>query len=119
MDPLVMVDAVSFSPLLGCSFRSDYERLFAETLCLSWHWRTVVYEPYTIPVTSRRTYTPDFYLPRPGVWFEVKGEWRNGAKKKFLTASQIIGENHLILIPPTYRKWFVREEKVLHRGLGI
>lgn len=58
----------------GCRFRSRLEArwaVFFDRLGIEW-----LYEPesYTVgPFGARRGYVPDFYLPRWGVWVEVKG----------------------------------------------
>lgn len=94
-----------YSVSLGMGFRSWFECHVAEELSLNKNL-TLFYEPHKIEIDDIHTYIPDFWLPRYGVWLEVKGEWRNGGKKKFCQALDIIGPDRLILIPPLYKNWF-------------
>lgn len=100
-------DPPCYSPLLHTSFRSGFECMFTETIHLEWHWK-YFYEPHVVRIDEKHVYLPDYYLPRFGVWIEVKGEWRIGSKKKFLVAQDLLGRDRLLLIPPTYRNWFGR-----------
>jgi hypothetical protein len=62
------------------SFRSSWELLFAKWLDLSGiKWQ---YESKTFDLVNT-TYTPDFYLPEFDCYIEIKGWWRDDAKKKF------------------------------------
>lgn len=94
-----------YSPLLGVSFRSWFECLFAEHAVKVWK-EQVFYEPHMLRLDGTHYYIPDFWLPRFGVWLEVKGEWRLGAKKKFVDAQRVLGADRLLLVPPLYRRWF-------------
>lgn len=98
------------SPLLGVSFRSWFECLLAEHAVANWKTQ-IFYEPHTLPVNARHTYLPDFWLSAYGVWLEVKGEWRIGGKKKFVAAQRIIGADRLLLVPPSYRRWFSQRRR--------
>ncbi len=60
--------------------RSSYELKFAKYLDknhIKW-----LYESKTFDL-GNTTYTPDFYLPEFNLYIEVKGFWRDDAKKKF------------------------------------
>lgn len=97
-----------YSPLLGVSFRSWFECMFAEHVVEVWKTQ-VFYEPHMLRLDDRHYYVPDFWLPTFGVWLEVKGEWRLGAKKKFVDAQRLLGAERLLLVPPFYRRWFSRK----------
>jgi hypothetical protein len=61
-------------------FRSSYEVAYAKYLDkqgIKW-----LYEPKTFDL-GNTTYTPDFYLPESDTYIEIKGYWRDDAKKKF------------------------------------
>lgn len=60
--------------------RSSYEVLFAQFLDLS--GIKYKYESKTFDL-GNSTYTPDFYIPEWNLYIEVKGWWRDDAKKKF------------------------------------
>lgn len=60
--------------------RSSYEVAYAKWLDrqgIKW-----LYEPKTFDL-GNTTYTPDFYLPEFDLYIEIKGWWRDDAKKKF------------------------------------
>lgn len=96
-----------YSLRLGVTFRSWAECSVAEHVVFS--WRTpVFYEPHTLRVDAKHLYVPDFWLPRFGVWLEVKGEWRMGAMTKFSRAQRILGPDRLLLVPSCYR-WLFRK----------
>jgi len=62
------------------NLRSSYELAYAKWLDkqeIEWQ-----YEPKTFDLGTT-TYTPDFYLPETDEWIEIKGYWRDDAKKKF------------------------------------
>ncbi len=96
-----------YSPLLKMYFRSRMECDVAEALTykfdLSWG---CYYESCELRIDEGKSYVPDFYLSKYGVFLEVKGEWRIGAKTKFEKALSILGQDRLLLIPPLYNKWF-------------
>lgn len=55
----------------GCRFRSRLEArwaVFFDRMKLAWR-----YEPQGYPLGDGTAYLPDFWLPGPGVWVEVKG----------------------------------------------
>jgi len=61
-------------------FRSTWEVEYAKYLDKhNTKWR---YEPKVFYLGDT-TYTPDFYLPESDTWVEIKGYWRDDAKKKF------------------------------------
>ena len=64
----------------GIYMRSSWEVIFAKWLDmweLSW-----LYEPKAFDL-GNTTYTPDFYVQEINSYIEVKGFWREDAKKKF------------------------------------
>jgi hypothetical protein len=61
-------------------FRSSWEVAYAKYLDknrIKWQ-----YEPKAFDL-GNTTYTPDFYLLESDTWVEIKGYWRDDAKKKF------------------------------------
>jgi len=93
-----------FSPILNQYFRSIYEVVVAE-----WLWKNHIifrYECIRFTLQDLKEYTPDFYLPDHGIFLEVKGLWQGGGRRKFQKALTVIGSDRLLLMPPTYRKWF-------------
>lgn len=61
-------------------FRSSWELNFANWCDLSgvkWEYESKTFD------LGNTTYTPDFYLPEFDLWIEIKGYWRDNAKKKF------------------------------------
>ncbi len=99
-----------YSIRLGMAFRSWFECHVAEEFVLKKKF-AVYYEAHSIQVDDTHVYVPDFWIPRHGVWLEVKGEWRNGAKKKFEQATKLLGAERLLLIPPVYKGWFRQKER--------
>ena len=64
----------------GIVFRSTWETTFAQFLTLNnINW---IYEPKAFDLGDS-TYRPDFYIPEWDLWIEIKGWWRDNAKKKF------------------------------------
>jgi hypothetical protein len=64
----------------GIKMRSSWEIAYAKYLDknkIKWQ-----YEPKTFDLGDT-TYTPDFYLPETDTYVEIKGYWRDDAKKKF------------------------------------
>jgi hypothetical protein len=62
------------------NMRSSYEIAYAKYLDknkIKWQ-----YEPKAFDL-GNSTYTPDFYLPKENLYIEIKGYWRDNAKKKF------------------------------------
>lgn len=107
--PMNWGDRNCFSPYLGVSFRSWFECRVAEHIVC--HWQTqIFYEAHSLPIDDRHCYIPDFWLPECGVWLEVKGEWRLGAKSKFERARDILGPNRLLLVPESCSSWFKRRK---------
>jgi hypothetical protein len=102
-----------YSPLLGTTFRSWFECSTAEHIVLRWGVGAC-YESHIIPIDETHVYLPDFWIPLSGVWLEVKGEWRLGAKNKFMKAQKIVGEDRLLLVPPFYNRWFRKRNRREH-----
>jgi hypothetical protein len=70
------------------NMRSKSEALFAHQLdSLGFEWE---FEPKKFDLGSLGTYTPDFFLPAPNKWIEVKGFWTDDSvdKKKFTEFSK-------------------------------
>ena len=62
------------------NMRSGYEVLYAKTLTennIEW-----LYEPESFKLSNAKRYTPDFYLSSTNEWIDVKGWYREEAKKK-------------------------------------
>lgn len=80
--------------------RSSYEAVVYPLLYLI--DPEVKYEP-VLQVTDdsyqTRIYIPDFALPNIGVFIEVKGPWRLGAKRLFEAALKQLGPDMLVLVP--------------------
>jgi hypothetical protein len=92
-----------YSALVDWFFRSEFEAKFAEVLRWDWKLRDAMYEAYAIKLPGDgKRYIPDFFIEDHGVWFEVKGRWHSGDKKKFLEASKVVGPERLILVSPFY-----------------
>lgn len=106
-------NGVCYSHRLGSCFRSFFEAIVAETfVCV--YKEEIYYEPFEISLHlngKARVYIPDFFLPKHGIFLEVKGAWLHGSKKKFLTAVSLIGSDRLILVPPYLRNGFVEKLK--------
>lgn len=60
--------------------RSSWEIKFAKWL--SKHEIEWIYEPKEFDLNNT-TYTPDFYLPKKDIYIEIKGYWRDDARKKY------------------------------------
>ena len=61
-------------------FRSSYEVIYAKYLDknnIKWQYESKTFD------LGNTTYTPDFYLPETNEYIEIKGWWRDDAKKKF------------------------------------
>ena len=103
--PIDFLPKDCYSPLLNNRFRSQFECGVAERVVSEWK-NPIAYEAHMVRFSPRKIYIPDFWLPANGVWFEAKGEWRLGARKKFLMAVERLGKERLLMIPPYYLKWF-------------
>ena len=72
--------------------RSSYEIAFAFFLdCSEVKYQ---YEPKFFDL-GNTTYTPDFYLPEFDCYIEIKGYWRDDAKKKFKLFKKLYPENRI------------------------
>ncbi len=70
----------------GTFMRSSYELNFARFLTLSgicWKYESKTFE------LGNTTYTPDFYLPESDCYIEIKGWWRDIAKRKLYPKTNI------------------------------
>lgn len=113
------------------SFRSKFEREFARDLIA----RGIEYEyeswvlPYYLPVpggvcskcscsevVSFKRYTPDFWLPRQGVWVETKGKFSSKDRTKMKAIVTQYPKDTFIMVfqrnnrlsktsPMTYGEW--------------
>ena len=61
------------------------------------------YEPYTIQLNDRQTYTPDFWLPEFYHFAEVKGAWSGSGKKKVRKTKEL-GFNIVLVSDDLIRK---------------
>jgi len=64
----------------GINMRSSYEIAYAKYLDknnIKWQYESKTFD------LGYATYTPDFYLPNQDKYIEIKGYWRDDAKKKF------------------------------------
>ena len=100
-----------YCPVTKRFYRAKGEATFAiwcNQLGIVWE-----YEPYTIRFTSRKTYNPDFYLPRFGHFIEVKGAWAGSAKKKL----KLMVENkfNILLIPDYLTRILEKENNAAKR----
>ena len=57
------------------------------------------YEPYTIQLPGRKSYTPDFWLPDFYQLIEVKGVWSGSAKKKM---RYVVNRGFRLILVPDY-----------------
>jgi predicted nuclease of restriction endonuclease-like RecB superfamily len=66
--------------------RSSWEIAYAKWLDkqnIKW-----LYEPKAFDL-GESTYRPDFYLPEIDTYIEIKGYWRDDAKKKFILCNKL------------------------------
>jgi hypothetical protein len=101
-----------------CKETRAFYRSKAESTFAIWCSRKDIecrYEPYMIKFTSRRTYNPDFYLPKFGYFIEVKGSWAGSAKKKL----RLMVENdfNILLIPDYLTRILERENNATKRQI--
>jgi predicted RNA-binding Zn-ribbon protein involved in translation (DUF1610 family) len=69
----------------GIYYKSSYMRSSYEITYAKWLDKQNIkwfYESKTFDL-GNTTYTPDFYLPESDTYIEIKGWWRDDAKKKF------------------------------------
>lgn len=70
-------------------FRSSWEVAYAKYLDkqgIEWQYESKTFD------LGETTYTPDFYLPKSDTYVEIKGWWRDDAKKKFKLFKNKSGE---------------------------
>lgn len=75
--------------------RSSYETAFAKWCDknnIKWQ-----YEPKTFDLGTT-TYTPDFYVPIYACYIEIKGWWRDDAKKKFKLFKKLYTEEEIVVL---------------------
>lgn len=77
---ITLKKAVDLCPEMRPDYKSDYERHFVRFLEKKRiHYE---YERYGFFVGQKKTYTPDFFLKKYGVFLETKGDWGLGQKTK-------------------------------------
>ena len=72
--------------------RSSYEIAYAKWLDkqnIKWKYESKTFD------LGNTTYTPDFYLPETNKYIEIKGYWREDAKKKFKKFKTIYSETKI------------------------
>ena len=88
---------------LGHYVRSNWEADFARILKL--HHVAYKYEPKTFSLTAGDgrvlSYTPDFYTPYDGTFYEIKGWFHEADQKKIQLFTQQYPRHRLILISAT------------------
>jgi len=86
----------------GIYMRSSWEIAYAKYLDknnIKWQ-----YEPEHFEIEDT-CYTPDFYLPKQDLYIEIKGWWRDNAKKRFELFKQIYSEKKIqVLMKPELQK---------------
>jgi len=65
----------------GEIYKSSWEVSVAKYFII--HKTSFLYESKTFLLGSRRSYTPDFYLPEDNKYIEVKGYWRKENREKY------------------------------------
>lgn len=101
-------EATYVSEVTGEGYRSRFEGLVAEWLADK--GELCEYEPCTFQVGERSHYTPDFWLPRRGVFLEVKGKWGYGQRSKMERFRRERPDIDLLLIPWRLHGEFDSEE---------
>lgn len=69
--------------------RSSWEIAYAKYLDrqhIKWLYESKIFD------LGNTTYTPDFYLPETNTYIEIKGYWRDDAKKKFKLFQKIYND---------------------------
>lgn len=89
-------DRTHYSVRLGIGFRSGIEVQCAEKLYDA--GIPFNYEQFKV-ASGKGFYTPDFFIPDPGLIIEVKGVWYPNGKKKFSHALSTFGREKMILLP--------------------
>lgn len=67
--------------------RSGFERTIAAQL--KKHKVPFDYEPVKLPFVIKRTYCPDFYLPKQDIYIEAKGKLDADTKAKMLAVKEM------------------------------
>lgn len=97
-------------------FRSQWDLIIGEWLYAQWiHFS---YEYYVFPVGTK-TYTPDFFVYKYGVFLEGKGVWSMGGQKKFKDFRKFYPHVPILLIPylPPLVREMKRETKEMLNGI--
>jgi hypothetical protein len=69
------------------------------------------YEPKRFGLSSKETYTPDFYLPEYNKYIEVKGWWRDDAKIKYNMFLEEYNEVKIKLIDSKFYYWLLNRNR--------
>jgi len=76
-------------------FRSSWEYLYAKWLDknkIKWSYEVKTFN------LGQLTYTPDFYLSEKDLYIEIKGYWRNNAKRKFELFKELYPDKNINLL---------------------
>lgn len=85
-----------WSAMCGFLFRSKLDLLVAEWLVS--HRISFLYECVSFSVGSK-TYTPDFHLPKYGLFIEGKGVWSTGGREKFRRFRECYPHIDIVIVP--------------------
>ncbi len=87
---------------LGIYFRSSWEANFARYLTfIGKKWE---YEPGSFRLASGKRYVPDFWVEEESTYYEVKGFYSEGAKKKVEDFIEEYGANLVLVDTALYKK---------------
>lgn len=87
-------------------FHSSWEVKYAKYLDkqgIKW-----LYEPKTFDLENT-TYTPDFYLPKKNLYIEIKGYWREDARKKYRLFKKLYSDIKIMI----YNKKQLEKERII------
>ena len=90
-------------------FRSSWEANIARIFNhyqIEW-----IYEPKRFKLSSQKTYTPDFYLPKYNIYVEVKGWWRDDAKIKYNLFLEEHRQVKIKLIDSKFYYWIINRNR--------
>jgi len=90
-----------WSKYKGTWMRSSYEVAYAKYLDknnIKWQYESKTFD------LGNTTYTPDFYLPESDTYIEIKGYWRDDAKKKFNLFKKLYKNINLLILTEIHLK---------------